>query len=46
LLCTLAGFGIVLNTYLAYTRNALIGTAILLLGVPVYFLWKHLSDKN
>jgi len=30
----------VLNTYFADTRNALIGTAIIAAGVPVYFLWR------
>ncbi len=46
LLFTLAGFGIVANTYIAYTRNALIGTAILLIGVPVYFIWKKISERQ
>lgn len=40
LLFTVAGLGIVVNTYIAYTRNALIGTAILLIGIPVYFVWQ------
>lgn len=39
LLFALAAFGIVFNTYFADTRNALIGTAIIALGVPVYFIW-------
>jgi len=37
---SLAGLGIVLNTFVADTRNALIGTAIILGGVPIYFLWQ------
>ena len=37
---SLAGLGIVLNTFVADTRNALIGTAIILAGVPIYFLWQ------
>ncbi len=40
LLFILAGAGIVLNTYVADTRNALIGTAIFALGVPVYYFWR------
>lgn len=40
LLFTLAACGIVLNTFFADTRNALIGTAIIAAGVPVYFLWR------
>jgi basic amino acid/polyamine antiporter, APA family len=35
------GAGIVLNTFVADTSNALIGTAILLGGVPVFFLWRR-----
>ncbi|HEV7507730.1 MAG TPA: amino acid permease [Thermoanaerobaculia bacterium] len=40
LLFILAGAGIVLNTFFADTRNALIGTAIFALGVPVYYFWR------
>lgn len=40
LLFTLAAMGIVVNTYFADTRNALIGTAIIAAGVPVYLFWK------
>ena len=40
ILFVLASSGIVLNTYFADTRNALIGTAIIAAGVPVYFLWR------
>ncbi len=39
ILFTLAGAGIVLNTYIAQPQTALIGTVILLLGVPIYFLF-------
>jgi len=39
LLFTLAGLGIVFNTFFTDLRNALIGTLIFLLGVPVYFFW-------
>ncbi|HSS52265.1 MAG TPA: amino acid permease [Thermoanaerobaculia bacterium] len=41
LLFILAGAGIVLNTFFADTRNALIGTAIFVLGVPVYYFWRR-----
>ncbi|HEX7181472.1 MAG TPA: amino acid permease [Thermoanaerobaculia bacterium] len=37
----LAGMGIVINIFFTDTRNALIGTAIFALGVPVYFLWRR-----
>ena len=40
LLFILAGLGIVLNIFFTDTRNALIGTAIFLLGVPVYYFWR------
>src|SRR4051812_32368298 len=40
ILFILAGLGIVLNIYFTDTRNALIGTGIFLLGVPVYFFWR------
>jgi APA family basic amino acid/polyamine antiporter len=41
ILFSLAGLGIVLNIYFTDTRNALVGTAIFLLGVPVYFFWRR-----
>ena len=40
ILFTLAGAGIVVNVFFTDTVNALIGTAIILLGVPVYFIWR------
>ncbi len=40
LLFVLAGAGIVINIFFTDTLNALIGTAIFLLGVPVYFMWR------
>jgi APA family basic amino acid/polyamine antiporter len=39
-LFALAGVGIVVNIFFTDTRNALIGTGIFLLGVPVYFFWR------
>ncbi|PYQ14034.1 MAG: hypothetical protein DMH00_02755 [Acidobacteria bacterium] len=41
LLFTMAGAGIVLNLFITDPRNALMGSAIILLGVPIYFLWKR-----
>jgi len=41
ILFCLAGLGIVFNIYFTDTRNALIGTGIFLLGVPVYFFWRR-----
>ncbi len=38
---SLVGLGIVLNTFVTDMRNALIGTAVLVLGVPVFFLWRR-----
>ncbi len=40
ILFTLAGVGIVINIFFTDTLNALIGTGIFLLGVPVYFVWR------
>ena len=37
---TVMGLGIVVNTFVTKTQNALIGTAIMACGVPVYFLWR------
>jgi APA family basic amino acid/polyamine antiporter len=36
-----AGLGIVVNTYITDLQNALIGTAILVAGVPVFLLWQR-----
>lgn len=41
-LFSLAGFGIVANTFVADPRDAIIGTVIIAIGVPVY-LWWHAS---
>ncbi|MBV8758554.1 MAG: amino acid permease [Deltaproteobacteria bacterium] len=42
-LFALAGFGIVANTFVADPTDAIIGTAIIALGVPVYLWWRHAS---
>ncbi|HME90441.1 MAG TPA: amino acid permease [Myxococcaceae bacterium] len=41
ILFSLVGLGIVINTFVADPRNALIGTAVLALGVPVFFIWRR-----
>jgi len=40
LVFTIAGFGIVANMFVADLRNALIGSAIIALGVPVFSAWR------
>jgi APA family basic amino acid/polyamine antiporter len=46
LLFSLAGAGIVVNIFFTDTRNALMGTAIFALGVPVYFFWRFLGRRR
>jgi APA family basic amino acid/polyamine antiporter len=38
-----AGLGIVINTFVDDTRNAVIGSLILAVGVPVFFLWRYVT---
>jgi APA family basic amino acid/polyamine antiporter len=45
-LFSLAGAGIVFNTFFTDTRNALMGTAIMALGVPVYLLWRAIGRRD
>jgi APA family basic amino acid/polyamine antiporter len=40
ILFTLAGAGIVINTFFTDPRNAFVGTGIFALGVPVYYFWR------
>jgi APA family basic amino acid/polyamine antiporter len=40
---SLAGFGIVANMFVSDPQNALIGSAIIALGVPVYVAWRRWS---
>ena len=40
LVFTIAGFGVVANTFVSDRKNALIGSAIVALGVPVFFAWR------
>jgi APA family basic amino acid/polyamine antiporter len=37
----IAGFGIVANTFVADPFDAIVGTAIIGLGVPVYWVWRR-----
>ena len=46
ILFALVGLGIVVNTFLTDTRNALTGAAIIALGVPVFFVWWRRSDAR
>lgn len=41
LVFSLAGFGIVANMFVADPGNAVIGSAIVALGVPVFFTWRR-----
>lgn len=42
----LVGAGIVANTFVASTRNALAGVGVIAAGVPVYFLWRRLARPS
>jgi APA family basic amino acid/polyamine antiporter len=46
LLFALAGFGIVVNIFFTDFRNALAGTVVLALGVPVYLFWSRLKNRR
>jgi APA family basic amino acid/polyamine antiporter len=46
LLFTLAGAGIVVNLFFTGLADALAGTAVIALGVPVYFLWRAVGRKR
>lgn len=41
ILFIIVGLGIVANTFITDTQNALIGTAIMAIGVPVFFAWRR-----
>lgn len=43
LLFILAGLGIVCNTFITDWKNARMGAAIILLGIPVFFWWRYLN---
>jgi len=46
LVFTIAGFGIVANMFVADSQNALIGSAIITLGIPVFFAWRWWSARG
>jgi len=46
ILFTLAGAGIVINLFFTGLSDALAGSAVLLLGVPVYFAWRALGRRR
>lgn len=46
LLFIVVGIGIVANTFITDRWNAVIGTAIMALGVPVFFLWKRIGSRE
>jgi APA family basic amino acid/polyamine antiporter len=45
LLFILAGLGIVINTFITDWNNARMGALIILLGIPVFFGWRHLNRR-
>jgi APA family basic amino acid/polyamine antiporter len=46
ILFSLAGAGIVFNIFFTDTRNALMGTVIIALGVPVFLLWRAAGRRR
>ncbi len=45
LVFVVAGFGIVVNSFIDQPRNAIIGTVIIAIGVPVFFAWQSLRQR-
>jgi len=43
ILFVIAGMGIVFNTFVTDRQNALMGAIVILLGIPVYFIWQRLG---
>jgi APA family basic amino acid/polyamine antiporter len=43
---TLVGFGIVANMFVADPINAIIGSAIIAVGIPVYWLWQRARARR
>jgi APA family basic amino acid/polyamine antiporter len=37
---------VVINTIYKYPENSLVGFGILLLGLPVYFIWRYRKEKR
>lgn len=46
ILFVLVGLGIVFNTFLTDWKNARMGAIIIILGVPVFFLWKSWNRQK
>jgi APA family basic amino acid/polyamine antiporter len=46
ILFSLAGAGIVFNIFFTEPRNALMGSAIIALGVPVFLLWRAFGSRR
>jgi APA family basic amino acid/polyamine antiporter len=46
LIFVIAGAGIVLNTFIDDPMNAAIGSVIIAVGVPVFFLWRRLAARS
>jgi APA family basic amino acid/polyamine antiporter len=46
LLFALVGFGILVNNLVTDPKNALGCSALILLGIPAFFLWRRLAGKN
>jgi APA family basic amino acid/polyamine antiporter len=46
ILFALVAFGLVVNTFLTDRKNALAGLGILLVGVPVFFLWWRRKERS
>jgi APA family basic amino acid/polyamine antiporter len=42
---TVAGLGVVVNTFVDDPRGALEGTAIIALGAPVFFVWPRFARR-
>lgn len=42
----LAGLGIVINTFITDWKNARMGAMIIMLGIPVFFWWRHLNRRR
>ena len=40
---TVAGLGIVVNSFIDDTANAVIGSIIIALGVPVFLVWRRVT---
>jgi APA family basic amino acid/polyamine antiporter len=45
ILFVVAGLGIVINTFITDTRNAVTGAIIIAVGVPVFFIWKRFKHE-